>query len=168
MQQLESEVHYTRIKVPAHKIRPGDRFTVSDFTGPHDSYRGGAIYEVVSIRKETGGYFAVGTRYIAKTRLVRSYGGARVFWDADSESTFYVRTTPGSKTLQLHEVDRRQGSTVKETATIIRSLGLTVARDGREWRVRIPGAPEADYFTDDNEDAIATAKHMSREMQAAA
>lgn len=49
---------------------------------------------------------------------------------------------------------------IKEAERKIRQLGLVPRREGGEWCIHLPGHPEADYFTDDNEDAVATAQAM--------
>lgn len=38
-----------------------------------------------------------------------------------------------------------------------------MSRKDGEFKVGIPGRPEADYFTDDPEDAVATAREMVKE-----
>ena len=51
--------------------------------------------------------------------------------------------------------------TDREVFDAIRKLGLQVAKNKGEWRIRIPGKPEADYFTDDGIDALGTARKMA-------
>lgn len=51
--------------------------------------------------------------------------------------------------------------TVKQAFAAIRALGLKPARVDGEWRIRIPGRPAADYFTEDTADAISTAAAMA-------
>jgi hypothetical protein len=54
--------------------------------------------------------------------------------------------------------------TVKTATYLIRGLGLTCVRKDGEFKVGIPGAPEADYFTEDAEDALLTARAMALEL----
>jgi hypothetical protein len=50
----------------------------------------------------------------------------------------------------------------KNTRRAIRALGLTASRRNGEWRVNLPGGSEATaYYTNDNDDALATAKAMA-------
>lgn len=52
--------------------------------------------------------------------------------------------------------------TDKRAFDYIRALGLKVLKNNGEWRIRIPGKPEADYFTNDRTDAVLTAERMAR------
>lgn len=49
--------------------------------------------------------------------------------------------------------------TNKQLKAAVKWLGLTAKWDGEaeEWTIRIPGLPEADYFTNDKRDALGTA-----------
>lgn len=53
--------------------------------------------------------------------------------------------------------------TLKQATDTVRSLGLSLSKRDGEYRVRIPGNPDADYFTDDMEDAVSTAAAMARD-----
>ena len=46
----------------------------------------------------------------------------------------------------------------------VRSKGLTIRKLDGEYRVRVPGNPNADYFTKDRLDAFDTANAMRREL----
>ena len=45
----------------------------------------------------------------------------------------------------------------------VASLGFKLDHDGSDYIVRYPGRSAADYFTDDLQDAIGTARYMATE-----
>lgn len=51
--------------------------------------------------------------------------------------------------------------TLKQATTIVKELGLSLTKTDGEYRVRIPGQPEADYYTSELDDAIDTARAMA-------
>ena len=54
-------------------------------------------------------------------------------------------------------------TTVADCFAAIRATGCRVSRVNGEWRVTPPdGNTRATYFTDDNEDAIGTARMMTK------
>lgn len=56
--------------------------------------------------------------------------------------------------------------TLRQAIDAVRACGLQLKwdRDLGEYTVRIPGRPAADYFTDDREDAVATARAMATQL----
>ena len=62
-------------------------------------------------------------------------------------------------------MERTGRTTIKETLKRIRALGLTAAFDSalQEFRIDYRNAEQdTAYFTDDREDAMATALHMAK------
>lgn len=54
----------------------------------------------------------------------------------------------------------------QEARQMVASLGLRLVYDVEymEWQVKVPGKPEATYFTNDLQDALGTAKTMSEKL----
>lgn len=72
-----------------------------------------------------------------------------------------VTNVPPRESTSHARVARMAHVNVKETFAAIRAAGASVKRNEGEWRVNVPGGTEAmAYYTDNAEDAIATAKAM--------
>lgn len=51
---------------------------------------------------------------------------------------------------------------IKQASHIVRELGLHLVKEDGEYQVRVPGQPAATYHTDDLDDAVGTARLISR------
>jgi len=56
--------------------------------------------------------------------------------------------------------------TQKQLFAQVRALGLLITKnEDSEYCIRIPGQPRADYFTEDREDALHTARLMAESVR---